>query len=275
MKRAVWRAGAAITLFLVLIFGGRGTAVSASPPTKVTVGVRTQYREAYDVLKRVNKIRRSAGLKPLQMDRTLLGNALTRALECSVYYSHRRANGKAWYTAITKDYICAGENIGFGYSDAKSITEAWMTSPSHRKNIMDSRYTCVGISCVVVDGVTYWAQEFTDGRAKRRSRPGEKKKEMKIAASGDILYVKQARERFTMEEGESGRVFLYLKNVGCDGLSVRVAASGAKYTTSDKSVVAVTSGGRIRAVGEGRASIKVRLAGNAGICRIYKITVAG
>lgn len=273
MKRSVWKAGGIAVLFLLAVFGIRGMPVEAAPLTKVVVSVRTQYREAYDVLKRINKARRSAGLEPLTMDETLLRNALTRARECSVYYAHRRAGGKAWYTAITKDYSCAGENIGFGFTDAKSVTKAWMASLSHRKNIMDGRYTCVGIGCVIVDGVTYWAQEFTDGRAKRAFRPTDEKKNVRIAVVGDFLSVERARERLTMDRGESGRVSLILKNAGYDGLAVQVAAAGVKYTTSDRSVATVTPDGRIRAVGKGRAVIKARLAGNGRICRVYKITV--
>lgn len=266
--------GTAMVLFLVLFLGGGRADVSASPLTRVTVSVRTQYREAFDALRKVNRMRTSAGLTPLKMDGTLLGNALTRALECSVYYSHRRANGKAWYTAVTKDYIYAGENIGFGFGDAESVTEAWMDSPSHRKNIMNGRYTCVGISCVVVDGVAYWAQEFTDGRAKKVSRPKDRKKDMKIAVSGDVLSAKRTRGRLAMGRGESGRVALFLKNAGHDGLTVQVAASGVKCTSSDRSVVTVTPDGRIRAVGKGKARIRVRLAGNAGICMVYTVSVA-
>ncbi|HCT92750.1 MAG TPA: hypothetical protein DF613_15430 [Lachnospiraceae bacterium] len=273
MKRAVWKTGMAVVLFLTMFLGSRSAAVSASSPAKVTVTVRTQHRKAYEVLKRINKARKSAGLKPLSMDKTLLENALSRAGECSVYYSHRRANGKVWHTAITKKYVYAGENVGFGFTEAQAVTEAWMASPSHRKNIMNGRYTCVGIGCVAINGVTYWAQEFTDGRAKKVSRPADKKKNMKIAVSEDVLLPKWTREKLTMDQGESGTVSLILKNVGYDGLTVQVAASGVRYSTSDKSVVTVTSGGKIRAVGAGKASVKVRLAGNGRVCRVYDITV--
>lgn len=274
MKRAVWKAGGIAVLVLLAVLGAGGTSVAASPPTKVAVSVRTKHREAYDALKIINKARRSGGLTPLTMDKTLLGNALTRARECSIYYAHKRADGRAWYTAVTKDYTRAGENIGFGFATAETVTAAWMDSPSHRKNIMNGRYTCVGIGCVVVNGVTYWAQEFTDGRAKKVSRPADRKKKVKISVSDDFLSVKRVQEKLVMNKGESGRVSLSLENTGYDGLTVQVAASGVKYSTSDRSVVTVTSGGKIRAVGVGRASVKVKLAGNGKICRSYRITVA-
>lgn len=240
---------------------------------KVAVCVQTRYKEAYEALKIINRSRRAAGVKPLCMDKTLLSNAWTRARECSVYYAHTRPDGRAWHTAISKKYICAGENIGFGFNEAGAVTRAWMRSSSHRKNILNGRYTCVGIACVSVDGVTYWAQEFADGRAKSVSRPPDKKKNVKIPVAGRFLSVSQKRVDLLMHKGESGTASLVLDNAGYGDLTVRVAACGVRYYSSDKSVVAVTAGGRIRAVGAGRASIKAELAGNGRICRRYRITV--
>lgn len=243
--------------------------------TRVPVSTRTQYRESYEVLKIINRARKAGGLKPLTMDRRLLSNALTRAQECSVYYAHTRANGKPWHTAITKKFVCAGENIGFGFSKAETVTEAWMDSPSHRRNIMNDRYTCIGIGCVVVDGVTYWAQEFTDGRAKKISCPSDRKKQVKIAVADRFLPAARQQVRLSLGLGQSDTAVLSLDNAGYGGLAVQVARTGLKYSSSDRSVVTVTARGEIKAVGTGTASVKVKLIGNSRICRIYRITVVG
>ena len=54
-----------------------------------------------------------------------------------------------------------GENVAYGYSTPRANTRAWMNSPGHRRNILDRRFTRMGIG-VAVDrhGRTWTAQVF-------------------------------------------------------------------------------------------------------------------
>lgn len=54
-----------------------------------------------------------------------------------------------------------GENVAYGFASARRNVRAWMKSPGHRRNILDRRYTRLGIGVAVSEsGTTYTAQVF-------------------------------------------------------------------------------------------------------------------
>jgi len=63
------------------------------------------------------------------------------------------------------DYIIAGENLILGnFSSEKEVVQDWMDSPGHRANIMNTRYTEIGVAVIkgTYKGGTVWigVQEF-------------------------------------------------------------------------------------------------------------------
>ena len=63
--------------------------------------------------------------------------------------------------SVGYDYLAFGENIAYGYNDAASVMTAWMNSPGHRANILNSSYTQIGMALAyTADGVPYFAQDF-------------------------------------------------------------------------------------------------------------------
>ena len=74
-------------------------------------------------------------------------------------YSHSRPNGDAWYTVNSS--IMYGENLAKLYNSGDSVVAAWMASPTHAANIMESGFKSVGIAVFQAEnGNWYWAQEF-------------------------------------------------------------------------------------------------------------------
>ncbi|MEK7227299.1 MAG: CAP domain-containing protein [Patescibacteria group bacterium] len=68
------------------------------------------------------------------------------------YFSHNTPDGKTpwyWFKKAGYDYIYAGENLAIDFMDSKDVTDAWMASPGHRANILNSRYTEIGIATAV------------------------------------------------------------------------------------------------------------------------------
>ncbi len=58
-------------------------------------------------------------------------------------------------------YYALGENIAYGYTGASDVMTAWMNSPAHRANILESMFTQIGISVAAApSGVLYFTQEF-------------------------------------------------------------------------------------------------------------------
>lgn len=63
------------------------------------------------------------------------------------------------------DYIVAGENLILGnFASEKEVVQDWMNSPGHRANILNNRYTEIGVAVVkgTYKGETVWigVQEF-------------------------------------------------------------------------------------------------------------------
>ena len=55
-------------------------------------------------------------------------------------------------------YRTAGENIAKGYASPEAVVNAWMNSPGHRANILNSTYTHIGVG--YVPSGNYWTQMF-------------------------------------------------------------------------------------------------------------------
>lgn len=106
-----------------------------------------------------------SGLSELTYDYDLEKTAMQRAAEIAVYYSHTRPNGEMTFTAFSS-YSSAGENIAYGYSSAESVQKAFeeanenYSGQGHRRNLLFSKFTAIGIACAEYNGLKYWVQEF-------------------------------------------------------------------------------------------------------------------
>lgn len=249
------------------------TSMAASNITKVEVTETVDYARASQVLTLINRHRAKAGLKALTMDQTLVNNAVTRASECSLYYSHTRANGKKWNTALTKSYRKAAENIAYGFADAQSVVNAWMNSAGHKANIMNPSYTCIGIGCVDVNGYTFWVQCFTDGTARKCTSNGRVTKNASVDVLSNRVSVNKSVETVRMKKGVVVFGTMFLKNAGRNGLSVAVAKNNVAYASSNTKVVKVDANGKIMALGKGTANVTLKLKGNTSKVKTYKVTV--
>lgn len=120
------------------------------------------------ILQYTNNQRTSAGLSALNYDSTLQSCADTRAVEQATLFSHTRPNGTDWSTAFPTGagYYYYGENLGnsdrhISDSDfASEIVNSWMSSPTHRANIMNSNYSCIAIGVYISGNNMYAVQEF-------------------------------------------------------------------------------------------------------------------
>lgn len=63
------------------------------------------------------------------------------------YWSHNTPDGQTpwtFYTAAGYCYLMAGENLAYGFATSDDVVTAWMNSPEHRDNILNSGFTEVG-----------------------------------------------------------------------------------------------------------------------------------
>lgn len=64
------------------------------------------------------------------------------------YFAHYSPDGISpwyWFGQAKYNFVHAGENLAIHFTDTSAVMQAWMDSPTHRKNIMDANYTEIGI----------------------------------------------------------------------------------------------------------------------------------
>lgn len=52
------------------------------------------------------------------------------------------------------------ENIAVGYATPASVVKAWISSPGHRRNILDCSLRHIGVGVVLRGLVLWWTQDF-------------------------------------------------------------------------------------------------------------------
>ena len=117
------------------------------------------------VVELVNEERAKAGLNPLTLQKDITEAAQVRAIETVTSFSHTRPDGRHFTTALNEagvSYRGAGENIAWGQKTPEQVMNGWMNSAGHRANILNAKYTSIGIGYYQNSaGVNYWSQLFT------------------------------------------------------------------------------------------------------------------
>lgn len=114
-----------------------------------------------EVLRLVNIERESNGLPPLSYAWQVQTAADIRAQEITQVFDHTRPNGTLWHTVLNETGVsCSiyGENLAMGQTTPAMAVQAWMNSPGHRANILDSDYTQLAVG---ING-NCWVQLFTN-----------------------------------------------------------------------------------------------------------------
>lgn len=140
-----------------------GTQQPSAPQTQ------TPQELAAEVVRLVNVERAKEGLAPLGTYDSLTKAAQIRAPEIVTLFSHDRPDGTSCFTAMdqtgaTKGAYTWGENIAAGNATAAATVEQWMNSPGHRANILNAKFTHIGVGYQHSAGSTYghyWVQMFT------------------------------------------------------------------------------------------------------------------
>ncbi len=90
--------------------------------------------------------------------------AHSRDMATKNYFAHRAPDGSQVKDRARRAgyaWRAVGENIATGQGSAESAMAAWLASPSHCENIMNSAYSAMGAAYVVNTGsdtVIYWTQ---------------------------------------------------------------------------------------------------------------------
>ena len=170
-----------VTSAQMLISGGETPTQPATQPTTVQPtsqpqpttqpsGSASYNKEFADkVIELVNAARAKEGLSPHTKDTTLTNLSNIRSKETATLFSHQRPDGTSWSMVLKQNnvsYTSAAENIAAGQNTPEAVVKEWMNSPSHRANIMNSKYNKIGVSCYVDQNAPcryYWEQLFIKG----------------------------------------------------------------------------------------------------------------
>lgn len=106
---------------------------------------------ASNIISLVNKARNIQGLEPLSENPTLDKIAADKLQDMveNKYFAHTSPQGKTpwyWFGKNKYDYEYAGENLAIDFMTAEKQHEAWMKSDTHKKNILSSNFTEIGVA---------------------------------------------------------------------------------------------------------------------------------
>src|SRR3989344_4089272 len=121
--------------------------ITAPPPLRSPTTSSGAPITVAGTIKATNAARASNGLPPLVENSKLDTAARAKVADMFElqYFEHVSPTGRN-VSNLVKDvqyeFIAVGENLALGnYKDDQDLVTAWMNSPGHRANILNSRYT--------------------------------------------------------------------------------------------------------------------------------------
>jgi uncharacterized protein YkwD len=104
------------------------------------------------ILEYTNAERMRYGLQPLALRTKLSNSALVKVEDMFAlqYFEHTSPTGKTAADLVRAqgyDFQSVGENLALGdFGTDKKLVDAWMNSPLHRKNILNPKFTELGLA---------------------------------------------------------------------------------------------------------------------------------
>ncbi len=138
----------------VLMFGAAAVLLFAGALLNTYFAVKTNFYAAVvpSVLADfANDDRRTLSLGPLQWNPILAEAARGKAEDMAEkgYFAHTSPDGTtpwSWFKKAGYRYRYAGENLAVYFSDSWDVHKAWMDSAGHRANILNGKFTEIGIA---------------------------------------------------------------------------------------------------------------------------------
>ncbi|MEU9111017.1 CAP domain-containing protein [Streptomyces sp. NPDC048483] len=115
------------------------------------------------ILEIVNSERSKAGCSPLTLNANLTKAAQDHSKDMADHrnMSHTGSDGSSPEDRITRagyNWTAYGENVAYGYSTPESVMQGWMSSPGHKRNILDCSFKEMGVG--LAQPGDYWTQDF-------------------------------------------------------------------------------------------------------------------
>jgi uncharacterized protein YkwD len=158
MRRAAWQPALRRALAgLIVLAGLQGQAL---------LSVSAADSDPRELLAGANRARQAAGAGPLAEDPLLDAVALERSQElaASRRVGHRAAVGETVFELLQRrgvSFSSAAENVAWSAGPAERAADdalqSFLASPAHRANLLNPRFSAVGVGLVSLDDETYLA----------------------------------------------------------------------------------------------------------------------
>jgi uncharacterized protein YkwD len=152
-----------------------GSLVGFVPAVSPTKKEKDKFRLTEDeqrLLELTNQERKKHDVPPLGPNPTLFkvarGHSANMARQEKMKHELDGKNPYQRIKAAGYVYYTAGENIAKGEVELEEIMKAWMESPTHRANILNAKFTELGLGLARTDeGMVYYTQVFGTPRKKK------------------------------------------------------------------------------------------------------------
>lgn len=105
-----------------------------------------------NIISAVNQKRQENGVSSLVENPQLQVAAKNKSIDMIInnYFEHYAQGRTPWMFIKSQgyDYQIAGENLAMGFETSEGVVNAWMNSPVHRANILNSEFEEIGVGVV-------------------------------------------------------------------------------------------------------------------------------
>ena len=238
------------------------------------------YDYAYKALKLVNQERAKYGRSALNMNAALMDDAMQRAAEIAVLFSHTRPDGSSCSTvpSVVGSSSSFGENIAAGQGSPDAMIAALMASPGHKDNILFSDYKSVGVGCFVHEGRIYWVQIFKGTASSTPSQPSNSTvyRTVNISSSACTFINVELLSDSILNVGEAKSCRLMIGNANATATSYTFTPDsdyGITWSSSNTTYIQALASGHMKGAAPGTATLKGEI---PGIFTVSKsVTVKG
>ncbi len=133
----------------MLVIVGLGLAINHAWSDGAVLGAASDFSNQ-GLLTATNAQRASAHKVALVLDPHLSAAATAKAKDMVTadYWAHTSPDGRktpwSFITASGYQYQTAGENLAYGFASSQDVIVGWMSSASHRANLLNNNYRQVG-----------------------------------------------------------------------------------------------------------------------------------
>lgn len=148
--KAIHNSSLLVIIFAILMFSAGVVLVKKTNPG--VLGISYSISEA-ELLDGTNAVRAQNNMPSFSLNPALSDAARRKAANMFEhdYWAHFGPDGASPWSfmkAAGYNYTYAGENLAKGFTTSQDVVSAWMNSPSHRENILSSKYKEMGFAVV-------------------------------------------------------------------------------------------------------------------------------